>query len=253
MPRASMPPALRLLVTCEHASNAVPALFLNLFSSPSAQAALASHRGWDPGAADAARAFSRRSRAPCLLGSCTRLLVDLNRSPSGPGLWSPFSRHLPPAKKSAVVRSFHLPFRVAARDAIDRMLSASRGPAFHLSVHSFVPELDGLVRDAEIGLLYDPLRPLEALWADAWESALRRFAPSWRVRRNFPYLGVDDGHAADLRARLAPDRYSGLELEINQSLLLDPSRRAASIDVLARCLSASLASPFPAFSLPRRR
>ena len=250
MPRAPRPNAHPLLVTCEHASNAVPAGFAALFSSPYAQSALRSHRGWDPGAADAARLFARQAAAPCLLGSCTRLLVDLNRSPAGPGLWSPFSRNLPPARKSAVVRAFHLPFRRAARAAIDRLLSSSRGPSFHLSVHSFVPKLDGLVRNAEIGLLYDPLRPLEAIWADAWESALRRIAPAWRVRRNYPYLGVDDGHAADLRAQLPPDRYVGPELEINQSLPLPgPRGRNLSLDALAQCFALSF-QPFESCRVP---
>ena len=109
-----------------------------------------------------------------------------------------------------------------------------------MSVHSFTPELDGETRDADIGLLYDPARPLEVRWADAWDAALRSLAPEWRICRNFPYAGTDDGHVTHLRTLFSPDAYAGMELEVNQSLLTDTAQRAAVGDRLRRALPAAV-------------
>ena len=233
-------PPPHLLVTCEHAANAVPERWMHLFADPAAQEMLRSHRGWDPGAADAARHFAQELSAPCLLGEATRLLVDLNRSLSHPQLWSECSRGLPPVEKEEIVRGLHDPFRRAARTEIDRLLALFPAPVYHLSVHSFVPELDGEIRNAEIGLLYDPSRPLEVRWATAWETAHRRHSPQWRVRHNYPYLGTDDGHPTHLRTQLPPDSYAGLELEINQSLVFNTDRWPATLGMLAQTLAESL-------------
>lgn len=110
-------------------------------------------------------------------------------------------------------------FGTATREAIDELLDHGRRPVFHLSVHSFTPTLDGEVREAEIGLLYDPARPREVRWANAWADALTTCAPEWRIRHNYPYLGTDDGHATQLRTQVAVEVYAGIELEVNQALL----------------------------------
>src|SRR5690606_21436039 len=49
---------LSIVVTCEHGGNLVPGAYRGLFGSPEAARALASHRGFDPGAAAAARAIA---------------------------------------------------------------------------------------------------------------------------------------------------------------------------------------------------
>ena len=114
---------------------------------------------------------------------------------------------------------------------------------FHLSVHSFTPVMEGVERDADIGILYDPSRPLAVRWAAAWESALQSLAPAWRVRHNYPYLGTDDGHTTELRAVFGPDSYVGIELEINQALPLgDPQAWADAQRVLLNALWNSLFS-----------
>lgn len=257
----------RLLLTCEHAANAVPPRWAHLFDSPSARAALSSHRGWDPGAAPLARALSsltsdlyplpslssaalakeeapllRRSHGAggCLLGTATRLLVELNRSPGHPQFWSEFTRDLPPAEKDDILRDIYIPFRRSARETLDRLAALSPSPVFHLSVHTFTPELDGESRDADIGLLYDPTRPLEVQWANAWESVLRPLAPEWRIRRNYPYSGTDDGHVTHLRTQYPPEAYAGLELEVNQALLVTAPALADAAERLHRALGDSL-------------
>ena len=64
-----------LLVTCEHASNAVPGRWRKSFVADSA--VLKTHRGWDPGAVVLARELAGEFDAPLHEGEFTRLLIDL--------------------------------------------------------------------------------------------------------------------------------------------------------------------------------
>ena len=220
-------PAPALLITCEHASNAVPARWAHLFASPAAQSALHSHRGWDPGVAELAAALLPPPPSPLapFCGTASRLLIDLNRSENNPQLWSEFTRDLSLDEKQALIRDIYAPFRRATRETIDNLLASGRRPVLHLSLHSFTPVLDGDVREAEIGLLYDPARPLEAHWVNAWAAALTSCAPEWRIRHNYPYLGTDDGFVTQLRTQYSPAVYAGIELEVNQALASDPAQR----------------------------
>ena len=86
----------------------------------------------------------------------------------------------------------------------------------HVSTHSFTPELDGLVRTADVGLLYDPSRDAERDFSARWQDAIARRDPGLRVRRNYPYRGSADGLTTALRRRFPGDGYAGIELEINQ-------------------------------------
>ena len=214
----------RLLLTCEHAVNTVPPRWAHCFETPAAQAALASHRGWDPGAADLTQFLAKEIPAPCMLGEASRLLVELNRSPDHPQFWSQWTCDLSPSEKEEIRHSIYDPFRQKCRNWITSQLAGSPDPVFHLSVHSFTPVLEGVEREADIGLLYDPSRPLAVRWVAAWESALRSLAPHWRVRHNYPYLGTDDGHTTALRQLFGPQSYVGIELEVNQSLPLGDPR-----------------------------
>jgi predicted N-formylglutamate amidohydrolase len=114
---------------------------------------------------------------------------------------------------------------------------------WHVAVHSFTPVLDGVVRTADIGLLYDPRRPRELVTARAWRAALRDTVPALRVRSNYPYRGVSDGLTRALRRRLGDRDYVGIELEVNQRLFVDRRRiaavRAALIASLARVIAGS--------------
>lgn len=101
---------------------------------------------------------------------------------------------------------------------------ADHGQVIHLSSHSFTPELHGKVRDADIGLLYDPSRPGEVDLCERWKEAFRVCAPDLKVRHNYPYAGKGDGLTAWFRWRLAPAAYVGIELEINQKHTIGTGR-----------------------------
>lgn len=225
----------RLLITCEHASNRVPERYRGLFTDR--KPLLAGHRGHDIGAAGLARAMARLLGAPLHLGEVTRLLVDLNRSERHPSVFSEFSRKLPPVERDALLGRYYRPYRSAAQARL-RSWAAEGFRVFHLSVHSFTPVLEGRERNCDIGLLYDPRRPGEKTLAIRWQ---RRLADAGlRVRRNYPYTGVQDGFIPWLRKRFSTDRYLGLELEVNQRLLKGRHFPGALRDHLVRSLLGAL-------------
>ena len=125
-----------------------------------------------------------------------------------------------------------------------RSASASGRQVVHIASHSFTPELNGEVRTADIGWLYDPGRFSEALCSTRWLEAVRRLQPELRLRRNYPYIGKSDGLTFCLRRAYPAEVYLGIELEVNQQFVRRGGRpwrklRATLIDALASALSAS--------------
>ena len=227
-----------VIVSCEHGGRRVPDEYRALFDGAAAQSALDSHRAFDDGAADVARALAARVGAPLFVADTTRLVVDLNRSLGHPRLFSELTRGLDEDARARIVERYYRPYR----DAVERAVGAAarRGPVLHVSAHTFTPVLDGLERRADVGLLFDPRRAGEARFAAAWRDALRAALPAGTVvRRNFPYRGVSDGFTTWLRKRFAADAYRGLELEVNQRRV-GGADWPAYVDALAASLERAL-------------
>lgn len=229
-----MSPRPTLLLTCEHATNAVPPAYRHLFRG--AGGVLRSHRGWDRGALELAERLATRLNAELSAGAVSRLLVDLNRSPHHPRLLSELTRPLPRAEREQLIATHYEPFRSRFAERVERAIV--RAPVLHLSVHSFTPVLDGRRREVDLGLLYDPGRPEELATCRAWAAALAASLPELRVRRNAPYRGVADGHVTALRRRHPGAMYRGVEIEMSQHLF--PRRVDAIGEALASTLLATL-------------
>jgi predicted N-formylglutamate amidohydrolase len=212
---------LRIILSCEHGGHRIPAAYRPLFAGQ--QELLATHRGYDIGILSFARFLARELEAPLHAAEVSRLLVDLNRSQRSPTLFSEISRQLPAAERAAILRRYYDPYREAVTRSVAEGLRGGR--VLHLSVHSFTPELRGVVRRADIGLLYDPARPAEAEFCRRWQAAIIRLDPALRVRRNYPYRGVSDCLVSTLRRQFAGERYLGLEIEVNQKLPQDEPGR----------------------------
>jgi predicted N-formylglutamate amidohydrolase len=230
--------ATRFLVTCEHGGNRVPAAYRPLFRGM--DRLLGSHRGYDPGALTIARELAAALRAPLFVSTTTRLLIDLNRSLGHPRLYSEATRKAPAEVRRRILESYYLPYRAKAQDSIAVAVAAGRR-VVHIASHSFTPELDGQLRNADVGLLYDPGRAGEVELCSRWRALLRARAPQLKVRRNYPYTGRSDGFAAYLRRRFGPDEYVGVELELTQRHLLRGHRhwrliRRQVIDALLQAL-----------------
>jgi predicted N-formylglutamate amidohydrolase len=210
------------VITCEHGGNRIPAPYRPLFRNQ--RELLDSHRGWDPGALVMAKALAAALQAPLVSSTTSRLVIDLNRSVGHAQLFSAATRGAPAQTRAQIVEQHYRPYR----DQVEQLirLAAARGErVLHISSHSFTPELDGTVRTADVGLLYDPARRDEARLGARWKESLVALAPNLRVRRNYPYAGKGDGLTSHLRRRFTERDYVGIELEVNQSLVFATGRR----------------------------
>ena len=212
---------LHLLFSCEHGGNDIPARYQGLFRD---SGILISHRGWDPGALQLARQLASAFRAPLHFSTVSRLLVDLNRSAHHRQLFSEFTRSLSAADKKEILEKYYLPYRMAIEADI-RRLQGKLAAVAHISVHSFTPQLNGDIRNADIGLLYDPARHNEKTFCQTWQNSIRQLAPGLRVRRNYPYTGVQDGLVTALRKQFAGNGYIGVELETSQTFVQQGGQR----------------------------
>lgn len=201
---------------------------------------LRSHRGYDLGALPLAEHLASILAATLHATTVTRLLIDANRSLHHRHLFSEWSRGLPQQAKQQVIDTCWQPHRQRLTDAIEATLAAGE-VALHIAVHSFTAELDGVRRDADIGLLYDPQRHRETRFAATWATTLRQLDPTLRVRRNYPYRGVADGLPTALRRRYPDTDYLGFELEVNQVRLAGRRAQTRRIHaVIANSLSQQL-------------
>lgn len=209
-------PAASLLISCEHGGNRIPAPYRQLFSQYNSM--LESHRGFDQGALTMARALAKYFGAQLLTSTTSRLLVDLNRSLGHRHLHMEAIRMLPVTIRQEIIDRHYLPYRIE----VERQIACGIdqvGRVIHISCHSFTPNLNGQVRGGDICLLYDPARKGERTLCANWKSALEDYAPSFNVRRNYPYRGCNDGLTTAMRDTFTADTYLGIELELNQKQL----------------------------------
>ncbi len=212
----------RWLLTCEHGGSRVPPPWKPLFSG--AQDVLRSHRGWDRGALCTFRRLVPEIADAAYYSTTTRLLVDLNRSPAHRDLFSEFTRDLDASERRRIMDTVYFPYRNKVLQRV-RQWRAAGQVVIHISVHSFTPVMNGVPRNADIGLLYDPGRPLEKEVCGHWRRILLDTAPHLHTRLNYPYRGTADGLTKHLR-REFQQGYAGIELELNEG---NVGRRCAKV------------------------
>lgn len=232
---------MNVVVTCEHASCAVPGPLRGL-GLP--RESLSRHIGWDPGALPVARVLARGLAAPLFAGRWSRLVADLNRSADHPrviaattdGRVIPGNAALDDEARAARLRRYWRPYRERVAAAL--AAAARRGRCIHFSVHSFVERLHGVERTSDIGLLFDPARPRERELVTAMQRHLR--ASGLSVRKNFPYFGHTDGVTTATRAVLSPRCYLGIEIELNQRSARTPAGQRRFAAALLAAIGAAL-------------
>jgi len=210
------------VVTCEHGGNRIPEPCRRLFRDQ--RALLDSHRGYDAGALVMANALAGAFAAPLITSTISRLVIDLNRSIGHPQLFSAAARAAPSQLRTKIVAQYYRPYRMEVERLVTQSVARGRR-IIHISSHSFTPELNGKVRRADVGLLYDPARQREVDLCARWKASLAVIAPQIRVRRNYPYAGKGDGLTSALRVSFPGRAYIGIELEVNQKIVLAAGRR----------------------------
>lgn len=202
---------MKILLTCEHSGNEIPQKYIDLFKDD--LEVLKTHRGFDPGAYDLFQYLSDLSDFE-YAHLTSRLLVEVNRSIGHPNLFSEFSKKLNATEKTEVLEQYYFPYRNSVESiASENIRKGDR--LLHLAIHSFTPVFQGEVRNADIGLLYDPSRELEKEFCKTLKQQLLAVSPELIIRYNYPYLGIADGFTTYLRKRF-PQDYAGIEIEINQ-------------------------------------
>lgn len=205
---------MKLVLTCEHAGNRVPEEYKKLFDQN--PFVLETHRGYDPGAFDLFNHLKKLS-AYSRYTTVSRLLIEANRSLHHPQLFSLYSQNLPSEEKQEIIGKYYRPYRREVEQSISALISAGE-EVLHLSIHSFTPNLDGKIRDADIGLLYDPSRRKEKNWVKTIKKELTKRDSTLKIRANYPYRGTSDGFTTSLR-KTFPVNYIGIEIEVNQKFV----------------------------------
>ena len=202
-----------IILSCEHAGNRVPPEYNGVFAAN--RNILKTHRGYDIGIAMIAERMREKLQCPLCEYTWTRLLIEPNRTRPG-SLFSEFSKTLDAAARQHLFDTYYLPYRCRLESLIRQHCQA--GKTLHLSLHSFTPVLDGRRRNADIGILYDPLRKQEQQFARVLQKYLQTHS-DFRIRRNYPYAGCADGMTTWLRKKNPSTKYLGIEIEINQAVL----------------------------------
>jgi predicted N-formylglutamate amidohydrolase len=218
------------VITCEHGGNHIPPAYTAYFQD--AHLVLQSHRGYDPGALALFRRLADQLADFSQYSQTSRLLVELNRSLHHKNLFSVYTKSLDAALKKEVIASYYLPYRQLVEQKIKGYLDQAQ-QVIHLSIHSFTPELNGEIRKADIGLLFDPARTAEKAFCRAWKNQLREIIPQAIVRFNYPYQGKADGFTTYLRRRYT-QHYMGIELELNQKYSDDSQMQEAIFQSLLK-------------------
>ena len=206
----------QMLVSCEHASNCLPKeLTLD-------RRLLDLHIAWDPGALVIADRIAERWQVPVFRGELSRLVVDLNRSINNrmlirrvsDGHRIPFNYGLSASDRKTRIDRYYWPYRDGVASAVEQIV-LRQGRCVHVCVHTFTPTLAGKKRGNDIGLLHDPNWGVEHAVCAEIKAQFERFTNlvTWYNR---PYIGTADGILPAMRRAHSPERFVGIELEVNQ-------------------------------------
>jgi predicted N-formylglutamate amidohydrolase len=230
-----------VLLTCDHASNAVPRTLQGLGL---ARQAIAQHIGWDIGAAAVTRRLAAALDAPAVLSGYSRLVIDCNRDPSDPssipetsdGVAIPGNRNLSPEARDARRQACFEPYHARIAAWIAASATAVRAPAL-LSIHSFTPTMQGRARPWHVGILWneDPRIPVPLL-------AALRAEPGVVVGDNEPYSAREPA-GYTIRHHAEAGGLPHVAIELRQDLVASAAGAAEWAARLRAALAPILARP----------
>lgn len=223
----------RWLVTCDHASNTVPAA-VNGGDLGIAPADMNRHIAYDLGAAGVTRALAGLLDAPAILSHFSRLVIDPNRGEDDPtlimklydGTIVPANRHVTKVETERRLNAFYRPYHAALAG-----LAAQRDDRVLAAIHSFSPKLNGRApRPWQIGILHAGDTSL----GPALVKRLKR-EPDLCVGDNEPYAGHLPGDSVDRHA-LRHGRPNVL-IELRHDVIASPEQQTAWARRLAPVLA----------------
>jgi predicted N-formylglutamate amidohydrolase len=213
-----------IVCVVDHASNAVPQdVTLGI-----PERLLHEHIAVDIGTEAIAELLARTHAIPAHIAAVSRLVCDLNREESAPGLVPEASDGHPipgnvGADREARLNRFHRPYHTALAEWL-----AAAQPGLILSLHSFTPRLEtsDAARPWEVGVLYN-----------TDDRAARIAIPllaaqGLNVGDNLPYSGRDLNYTMNRHAEAEGRAYLGIELR--QDLAQTPADHAHWAALLAK-------------------
>ena len=206
----------KLILTCEHGGNKVPAEYKSLFKN--SKELLKTHRGYDIGALELFAKLKPLADFHSYTET-SRLLIELNRSFHHKNLFSSITKHLAIKGKNEIINNYYLPYRNNIENKIDDLIKKN-DKIVHLSIHTFTPVLNNKIRNCDIGLLYNPKHRYEKNFCITLKENIQSLNSFLNVRFNYPYLGIADGFTSYLRKRFNEGNYLGIEIEVNQKFPL---------------------------------
>lgn len=229
----------KLLLICDHASNALPAEYGRLGL---AEGEFRRHIAYDIGAGAVTRRLAERLGATAILTGYSRLLIDPNRGTDDPtlvmklsdGAVIPGNARIGELEVAERIRLFHEPYHAAIAAWLDEALDLGEVPAI-LSVHSFTPNWKKIPRRWHAALLWDKDKRLAAPMIEALE------ADGFIVGDNEPYDGALEN---DTLFRHGTARgLSHALIEIRQDLISDMEGADEWAERLSRVLRPILKDP----------
>jgi len=229
------------LFICDHAGRRVPKALGDLGVDATA---FERHIAWDIGAADCARHLARTFGAPLILGTYSRLVLDLNRFLNDPSLIPEISDGTPvPANaglsaddREARIAALHAPYHAMIEDAVQRLCKGGAVPAI-VSVHTCTPVFKGFARPWQIGVLWNR----DGRIAEPLIKALDARGDTV-VGDNQPYSGKD-GQGYSVKQHAERHGYPAVALEIRQDLVDTHHGAAHWAGIVAEGLRPILADP----------
>ena len=176
-----------LILTCEHASSAIPEEYNNLGLSPEL---LDTHIARDKGCALLTESLAKSSGCTAFMANFSRLFIDYNRRETEDSLILgesdriviPGNQNLSPSEKQFRIEKFHRPYYQAIKRKIADLKTHGITPII-FSIHGFTPQLQGGdFRPWNAGILYVKDNP----FAKAVLAHLRSYT-TLKVDANVPY------------------------------------------------------------------
>ena len=222
------------LITCDHATNRVPAEINGGTLGLSAED-MGRHIAYDPGAYGVAKALGRALDAPVVAANFSRLVIDPNRGADDPtlvmklydGTIIPGNRTADAAEVERRKTLCYHPYHAAVAEL------AARPGTVILSIHSFTPQLRGRPpRPWQIGILF----PEDARFARPLIASLCA-EPDLTVGENEPYTGYLPGDAIDQHA--TANGLPNALIELRNDLILEARDQQGWADRLVPHLHAA--------------
>lgn len=223
-----------LVIVSDHASRRVPRALDNLGLSAEH---FEKHIAYDIGADTITRCLADRLNARAVLGTYSRLVVDLNRQPGDPGsipaisdgVTIPANQGLSEAQAASRIEVLHSPYHEAVNREIASVWRRDGKPPAVFSIHSFTPSMGGEDREWDIGVLWnrDPRLAVPLI------EHLRRWE-GLHVGDNKPYTGRELAYTIDMHGTAGG--LANCAIEIRQDHCATPEESSHWADILADAL-----------------